>query len=47
VVLLDPKTATVTIYRQDELHQLLHNGDELTLPDVLPGFAVPIARFFE
>lgn len=47
VALLDPKTATVSVHRQDELHQLLHNGDELTLPDVLPGFAVPIARFFE
>jgi Uma2 family endonuclease len=47
VVLLDPKTATVYVHRQDELQQLLHNGDELTLPDVLPGFAVPIARFFE
>ena len=47
VVLLDPKTETVYVHRQDEIQQLLHNGDELTLPDVLPGFAVPIARFFE
>ena len=47
VVVLDPKTATVSVHRQDELHQLLHNGDELTLPDVLPGFAVPVAKFFE
>jgi Uma2 family endonuclease len=47
VVLLDPKTATVYVHRQDELQQLLHNGDEPTLPDVLPGFAVPITRFFE
>jgi Uma2 family endonuclease len=47
VVLLDPKSATVYVHRQDELQQLLHNGDELTLSDVLPGFVVPIARFFE
>jgi hypothetical protein len=24
-----------------------HNGDELTLPDVLPGFKVEAKRFFE
>jgi Uma2 family endonuclease len=47
VLLLDPKSAAVTVYRQDELQQLLHNSDELTLPDVLPGFSVPIAKFFE
>ena len=24
----------------------MHNGDELTLPDVLPGFAVQVKDFF-
>ena len=47
VVLLDPETESASVHRQNEMHQLVHNGDELTLPDVLPGFAVPVKRFFE
>lgn len=46
VLLLDPESATASVYRPDELQQILHNGDELTLPDVLPGFTLPIARLF-
>ena len=46
VVLLDPVTGTASVYRPDEFQQIFHNGDELTLPDVLPGFAVPVARLF-
>ncbi len=47
VVVIDPKTETATAHRADEFQQVFHNGDEFTLPDVLPGFAVPVARFFE
>jgi Uma2 family endonuclease len=48
VVVLDPKIDCATIYRQaDDFPQRMHNGDELTLSDVLPGFAVPVRRFFE
>ena len=47
VVVLDPKTATATVYRDDELQQIFHNGDSLTLPDVLPGFSVAVSRLFE
>ena len=48
VLVLDPKIEAATIYRDDEeLPQRRHNGDELTLPDVLPGFAVPVRKFFE
>ena len=47
VIVLDPETESASVHRQDELHQLIHNGDELALPDVLPGFAVPVKRFFE
>jgi hypothetical protein len=25
----------------------MHNSDELTLPDVLSGFSVPVKKFFE
>lgn len=47
VAVLDPETASVSVYRADEFQQIFHAGDELTLPDVLPGFAVPVRRFFE
>lgn len=48
VVVLYPGIDAATVYRQtDDFPQRMHNGDELTLPDVLPGFAVPVRRFFE
>jgi Uma2 family endonuclease len=47
VVVIDPSVRTVAVFRDEELPFRLANGDELTLPDVLPGFAVPVARFFE
>ena len=48
VVVLDPALECATVYRQtDDFPQRMHNGDELTLPDVLPGFAVPVRRFVE
>ncbi len=47
VVIVDPNTETVSVYRDDGRQQILTTTDELTLPDVLPGFAVPVARFFE
>jgi hypothetical protein len=25
----------------------LESADDLTLPDILPGFSVPVAKFFE
>jgi Uma2 family endonuclease len=47
VVLVDPDTATASVYRPDELQQIHDNGDELTIPDVLPGLSVPVKKFFE
>ncbi|QDU22890.1 Uma2 family endonuclease [Urbifossiella limnaea] len=48
VVVLDPNIEAASVYRQgDDFPQRRHNGDTLTLPDVLPGFAVPVRRFFE
>lgn len=46
VVVLDPATASASVYRDDELLQIFHNGDALVLPDVLPGFTVPVERLF-
>jgi Uma2 family endonuclease len=47
VVVIDPILRTVAVFREEEFPFRLANGDELTIPDVLPGFAVPVARFFE
>ena len=46
VVVLDPKTATASVYRPDELQQIFHNSDELVLPDVLPGFSTVVNQLF-
>jgi Uma2 family endonuclease len=46
VVVLDPSSTTASVYRDDEIQQVLHNSDPLTLPDVLPGFSVPVDRLF-
>ncbi len=47
VLVVDPVSQSVAVFRPDEFPVRLHNGDELTLPDVLPGFAVPVKAFFE
>ena len=47
VLTFDPDLASATVFRSDEWPQRLHNGDVLTLPDILPRFAVPVAKFFE
>lgn len=47
VLVLDPQTESVAVFREHEFPQRFHNGDRLTLPDILPGFDVPIARFFQ
>ena len=46
VVVIDPRLEAAATYRDDEFQQLVHNGDTFTLPDVLPGFAVPVSAFF-
>jgi len=46
VVIIDPDTATASVYRSEEFQQIFHNGDAVTLPDVLPGFTVPVERLF-
>lgn len=43
----DAQTQTLTVYRQDELPQMLPVNDELVLPELHPDFRVPVARFFE
>ena len=48
VVVLDPNIEMAAVHRStDDFPQRFSNGDELTLPDVLPGFSVPVKKFFE
>ena len=46
VMVVDPETRSAGVFRSGELPQRFANGDVVTLPDILPGFAVPIAEFF-
>ena len=46
VLVLDGDSATASVYRKEELQQIFDNGDDLTIPDVLPGFAVPVKKLF-
>jgi Uma2 family endonuclease len=49
VLVLDPDTATASVYRNQpgQGQQIFNRGDTLTIPEVLPGFSLPVARFFE
>lgn len=46
VVILDPPTASASVYRSDARQEIVQGTDEFTLPDVLPGFSVPVNKFF-
>lgn len=47
VCVLDPRTESITVVDGQGPPRVLYKGDTLTLPDVLPGFELPIARLFE
>jgi Uma2 family endonuclease len=47
VCVLDPQTQTLTVYREDELQQVLTVDDELFLPELHPDFRVPVRQFFD
>ncbi len=47
VIIIDPDRRTVSIYQQDGSQEILFEADTLTIPDVLPGFSVPVRRLFE
>lgn len=46
VCIIDPDTETLSIYRPDEIQQILTADDEITLPDILPGFRVVVGKLF-
>ena len=47
VVVLDPEKRSASACRRNADQQDFFVGDTLTVPDVLPGFAVPVAVLFE
>jgi hypothetical protein len=47
MIVLDPEKRTASSCRQKVEQGDFHVGDTLTVPDVLPGFAVPVAVLFE
>jgi Uma2 family endonuclease len=46
VLVLDPFAATVTVYRDGAKPRFLGAEDVLEVPEVLPGWAVPVAELF-
>jgi Uma2 family endonuclease len=46
VVILDPKSETASVYRPGVVQEVLRAPDALTVPEVLPGFSVPVAKLF-
>jgi Uma2 family endonuclease len=47
VWIIEPETRTVHVHRADGSYAFLRTGDTLTAPDLLPGFAVPVANLFK
>jgi Uma2 family endonuclease len=47
VVVLDPKTRSASVFRNQDRQDVFEADETLALSDVLPGFSVPVARFFE
>ncbi len=47
VIILDPKTKSASVFRSEDRQDIVEADEELTLPDVLPGFSVLVSRFFE
>jgi Uma2 family endonuclease len=47
VVVLDGERTSAMVFHDDGTTRTLSADDELTLPDLLPGFSVVVRRFFE
>ena len=47
VLVINPYTDMLTLYRKNEIPQVFDNGDTLTLPDLLPGLEIPVKSLFE
>lgn len=47
VIVFDPSNNSANVYRDEGSPETFGPNDTLTIPDLLPGFSVTIARFFE
>ena len=47
VAVIDADTQSVAVYRAGMVQEVFGVGDELTLPDILPGFGVVVGKLFE
>lgn len=47
VCVVNDEIRNIHVFRADRPGQMLRANDELTLPDILPGFAIPVQRIFE
>ena len=47
VVVLDDASRSAQVFDAERPPLPLTEGDELVLPELLPGFRVPVRRFFE
>jgi Uma2 family endonuclease len=47
ILVLDPDGLTASVYRDSNGQVIFHAGDTLTIPDILPGFSIPVAKLFE
>ena len=45
-IVLDPKTSTASVFRPNDLQDIFAADQTLTIPDVLPGFAVAVGTLF-
>ena len=47
VLLADEVSSSVSVYRPDHPPKAFEKNETVTIPDVLPGLEVPVARFLE
>ena len=47
VAVADPQTQRVHLFSADRETTVLNIDDELTFPDILPGFTIPVKKLFE
>ena len=45
-ILIDPDEETVTVYRSQGEPIVFHNGDILTLPELFPGWELPVSELW-
>lgn len=47
VAVVDPETLRVHLFSADREVSILNRDDQLTFPDILPGFSITVSRLFE